>query len=1390
MRRLFVFQGKPGRLVRLMALAAALLGCVLPQTASAAESQGRTVGPLSAESPPAEALRVQPQPLSQTPSTTEPYKVCHPASGKSVECYLVADPKPVKTSSGYALPNGGPLLQGSGVNGGWSAKDLEEAYGIPTSGGEGQTVAIVEAYGDATAESDLAVYRKEYKLEPCEAGCFTKVNQNGEEKNYPKAISKEEIEEEAGWGGETSLDMDMVSAACPHCHILLVEANHSEISALAAAAEEASKWEEAGTKRKATEISNSYGAPETAAECQGNGCSKYLTEYKHPGIPVTASSGDSGYDNSHARAASFPAVSPNVIAVGGTEMAKTENNPRKWEEWVWPYSGSGCSLYESKPAWQSDAGCSKRTDNDVASVAEGVSIYSTPNFGGWTNVGGTSVGAPLVAGIEAHASQTTRGEEGEAFYRHALFDVTSGSNAFAIGDGRCGGTYLCTAQEGYDGPTGWGSPDGPLELATGYRVVTPPATEITTTGATLNGYIDPEGHETTYHFEYGKTTSYGTTVPIPNGNVGSGVVWKSVSQGLMNLARETTYHYRLVATNSTGTIYGGDHTFVTLSWTVEQTPNPESQFSQLSGVSCTSPTSCFAVGGRSPLVERLNGTEWTTPTVPVPTGSTGAALYGISCPSSTFCVGVGEYYKERTLTLAERWNGTEWAIMTAPTAGQRLFSVSCTSSSFCMGVGEEEPHAAAERWNGTEWQVETVPTPTGSILTRLFGVSCASSTFCIGVGEYQTKSEGDFTLAERWNGTEWSIQATLNPSKLAENKLLGVSCSSSTACTAVGSYRSQEIVVNTLAERWNGTEWSVQSTPSPYGEGFQSVLDGVSCYSPTRCVAVGQGGAYYPESGGTDLAESWNGTEWSLQATPALKGLGVPWVQETIALRGVSCSLVPVSCTAVGSQEYIKPVEELPHRITTAEGYAFPGVETKAATSVTATGATLNGTVNPEGKETTYHFEYGKTTSYGTNTTEVNVGSGTSNVEEGKAITGLEQETTYHFRVVAANSDGTTDGADRTFTTTSLPWRISSTPNPSGATASALAGAPFAGGTHISCSSSTACTGVGFYKNGSGIPSTLAERWNGTEWSIQATPNPSGATESYLHGVSCSSSTACTGVGFYKNGSGIPSTLAERWNGTEWSIQATPNPSGATEAFLEDVSCSSSMVCIAVGWYKTSSGPFATLAERWNGTEWSIQSTPNPSGATLSELRGMSCSSSTACTAVGWYKTSSGPYVTLAERWNGTEWSIQSTPNPNGAKLSWIGGVSCPSSSVCTAVGEYNNSSGVTVTLAERWNGTEWSIQSTPNQSGATESVLGGVSCSSSTSCIGVGYDKNSSGTYVTLAERWNGTEWVVLSTPNPTGATENELSGVSCSSSTACTAVGYYRNSSGTEVTLAEIYG
>jgi subtilase family serine protease len=320
---------------------------------------------------------------------------------------------------------------------GYGPADLRSAYNLPAVGGSGQTVVAVDAGDDAAAEADLDVYRSTYGLPACTTadGCFRKVNESGVAAPLPS---------DQGWGLEISLDLDMVSAACPSCHILLVEANIPSFADLAAA-------ENTAVALGATEVSNSYGATEQ------NGMQAYQAAYAHPGVAIVASSGDSSYGIPN-----FPAVFPAVISAGGTTLTRAAN-ARGWTESAWAYGASGCSAWVGKPAWQHDPNCPGRMVADVAADADpetGPAVYDANDGYGWLMVGGTSASSPYIAGVIALAGHPAAFPNASYLYSHAsaLNDITSGSNDPY--NPSCGGDYECNAVPGYDGPTGNGTPDG------------------------------------------------------------------------------------------------------------------------------------------------------------------------------------------------------------------------------------------------------------------------------------------------------------------------------------------------------------------------------------------------------------------------------------------------------------------------------------------------------------------------------------------------------------------------------------------------------------------------------------------------------------------------------------------------------------------------------------------------------------------------------------------------------------------------------------------------------------------------------------------------------------------------------------------------------------------
>ena len=344
-------------------------------------------------------------------------------------------------------------------------------------------------------------------------------------------------------------------------------------------------------------------------------------------------------------------------------------------------------------------------------------------------------------------------------------------------------------------------------------------------------------------------------------------------------------------------------------------------------------------------------------------------------------------------------------------------------------------------------------------------------------------------------------------------------------------------------------------------------------------------------------------------------------------------------------------------------------------------------------------------------------------------------------------------------------WSVVASPNPTGSTGAHLNG--------VSCVNASSCFAVGYYSTASSPARALIERWNGTKWATVAAPNPTGSVEVYLNGVSCVSASSCFAVGYFTTGSSTGHVLTERWNGTKWFAVGAPNPSGATGAYFDAVSCVSASTCAAVG-YSYNSTATHTLAARWSGTRWSVVATPNPNGDDP-DLVGVSCTSATNCLAVGFYTTPGFSDATLAERWNGTKWSLLGSVNPKNSD-SYLNGVSCASATSCMAVGVSYGATGPGGTLVERWNGSSWSNVASPNPAGSGDAYLNGVRCASATNCVAVGAYAAASDS--TLVQRWNGSSWAVVASPNPAGSTGSYLNAVSCAPATSCKAVGDWHGS------------
>jgi hypothetical protein len=379
---------------------------------------------------------------------------CAAAAVGQVSCAALAAPRATAMTKAAASATAPP---------GYSPAQLQSAYGLESpsqTGGAGQTVAVVTAYDDPTAETDMGTYRSEYNLPACTTadGCFSKVNETGGS-SYPPTGP-------AGWTLADAGALDMISAICPNCHILLVEAGITTDGSTTVGITDLGAAENEAVSLGADFVDNTWFTPEAT---YGTSEPAYDADYfNHPGVAITAPDGNgAGYGTY------YPAASPDVIAVGGTTLTQDTGTARGWTETAWSGSGSGCSPYEAKPSWQTDTGCSTRTLNDTAAVADPntpVALYDTSS-GGWVATGGNGVAAAIVASAYALAG-TPASDIYPAAYLYAnaggLYSITSGL------DGTCAPSYLCTAVPGYNGPTGLGTPDGVSAfLSSYYQPITP-----------------------------------------------------------------------------------------------------------------------------------------------------------------------------------------------------------------------------------------------------------------------------------------------------------------------------------------------------------------------------------------------------------------------------------------------------------------------------------------------------------------------------------------------------------------------------------------------------------------------------------------------------------------------------------------------------------------------------------------------------------------------------------------------------------------------------------------------------------------------------------------------------------------------------------------------------
>jgi hypothetical protein len=342
----------------------------------------------------------------------------------------------------------------------------------------------------------------------------------------------------------------------------------------------------------------------------------------------------------------------------------------------------------------------------------------------------------------------------------------------------------------------------------------------------------------------------------------------------------------------------------------------------------------------------------------------------------------------------------------------------------------------------------------------------------------------------------------------------------------------------------------------------------------------------------------------------------------------------------------------------------------------------------------------------------------------------------------------------------------------------------------VACPNGADCWAVGYYLPRVGAAQTLIEHWDGLSWAVVPSPNTSSTQNNYLLAVACTSESDCWAVGVYLeiNG-GLPfyKTLIEHWDGTEWSIVESPNFASRPVNALHGVSCTSSSDCWAVGYYNNKKSVDQTLIEHWDGTSWTIVTSPNSLPTQFNYLDAVTCTSASNCWAVGSH-SDAFTMQTLIVRWDGTSWAVVTSPNTLPTQLNYLSGVTCSSASSCWSVGQYLNSDSIYQTLIERWDGASWAIVTSPNTDITQDNFLAGVTCTAGSECWAVGTGQIS-GVYQTLIERWDGNSWAIVSSPNPAATQGNDLGAVTCLSATDCWAVGESVNDSFVNQTLVEHY-
>jgi hypothetical protein len=582
-------------------------------------------------------------------------------------------------------------------------------------------------------------------------------------------------------------------------------------------------------------------------------------------------------------------------------------------------------------------------------------------------------------------------------------------------------------------------------------------------------------------------------------------------------------------------------------WSLAASPNALISPNGLSAVSCPNTGFCAAIGGGK-ANSWTAGHAWTVQQqLPSPVAARYTTMLAMTCTSARFCLAVGDYRTRpdaaNTTLLVDRWNGKSWSTVLRSGRGA-LDALSCTAYNACTAVGSDgffggNSNAIAERWTGNQWIAQSVPPFPGPSEIALTGVACPAARTCLATGYDYNLGEGAIPIAARWNGRVWAHSpiADPDPGNTNEVEMQAMSCSSATACSAAGVFYTDTTDLTVpVAERWNGSSWTVQTLPAAISFGDGLPPGTVSCPSASFCLIA-------------DGAQTsvWDGTAWTLSPTNPASGGG---------FGGVSCRSA-TWCTAVGG---VTPAAggspTLAERWNGAGWTGLPvagdaaGALPNSLTSVScpfarsceAVGTAGSGLLAQHWNGTRWFLQHPAEPA----------GAATS-AFAAVACAGAAD-------CVAVGSRAPASGPA---TALAEAWHGAAwflLPNPAGATRL----------TGISCPAANTCVAVG--------AAGVARRWNGASWSVQRTPS---STVS-LTGVDCVSARDCVATGTYRHGTALSPAVAESWNGTSWSVRIPPRPRANTGTTLRAVSCSSARQCAAVGRYRNRAGTTLTLVDRYS----------------------------------------------------------------------------------------------------------------------------------------------------------------------------------------------------------------